>query len=100
LPITEKITAVSPDPYSSPGRVAPSGVSKVTVCDSRMSSRGAAVGFPGAMADSTGVTGINSLVGEGSCSWRLGVAGAQALIRSTKDTTRQEAKRRVFIHYL
>jgi hypothetical protein len=60
--MTEKITAVFPDPYSSPVMVAPSGVSNVTSWEAMISSAGAAVGFPGANADSSGVTGSTVLV--------------------------------------
>ena len=68
-----------------------------------ISSRGAAVGFPGAKADSTGVTGGDSPVGDGSY---LGievavgsVAGVavQAFTSKRKDTNKHEAKRSFFM---
>jgi hypothetical protein len=58
------------------------------------------VGFPGAKADSTGVIGTGTLVGDVSCTGTevaVGAGEVQALKTSTKDKTKQEAKRSVFI---
>ena len=68
-----------------------------------MSSSGAAVGFPGAKADSTGVIRSGSLVGDGSCDG-IGVtvggvvgAGAQAFMISKEEKIKVGAKNNFFM---
>ena len=71
-----------------------------------MSSSGAAVGFPGAKADSTGVTARGLLVGEGSFNGAevdVGTtvrAGAQAFKMSIKDRIKHKVKEDFFIKHL
>ena len=68
-----------------------------------MSSSGAAVRFPGAKADSTGVIGSGSLVGDGSCDGIGVVVGAivgavaQALKMSKKDRANDGVKSNFFM---
>jgi hypothetical protein len=72
---------------------APSGVSKVTSWEERISSSGAAVGLSGAKADSTGVIGIDVLACVGALEGMGVVAGipdgAAAQAFKTKTVTKR-----------
>jgi outer membrane lipoprotein SlyB len=64
-----------------------------------MSSSGAAVGFPGAKADSTGVI-RGSTVGEGSCVGAMvavGAVGAQAVVTKMENKINRVDKSHLFI---
>jgi hypothetical protein len=58
-----------------------------------ISSSGAAVGFPGAKADSTGVTGRGSAVGDGGVGEEAAAEGPQAFRVRTRNEIRQTGMR-------
>jgi hypothetical protein len=58
-----------------------------------ISSRGAAVGVPGAKADSTGVTGRDATVGDGGTGVGVAAEGPQAFRVRTRNEIRQTGRR-------